>query len=283
MVRVVTIAMLSLLTLGNAQEDRIAVKNEIIKSVEEVDKAREEMIRELAQTISTIERERAVRGGESNTVPSGETKVMEAKAIGEIAESTAKVEIAKIQATTDIVKAIDCVAQIGSIDEAEASAVQSISAAVSSVEVAKADAFKTMIVSTGEVERSKNREGKQFIDDASALTVAKNVSAVKIAKAVSAVEIAKAVSAAELSRLLPHETLVKLLGVDYNTLSIKELEIKAAAAISTAVSKVEVAKANALIDIARVVAYIEMVKELDDEITLPKSSYPTKFLKYKGE
>lgn len=267
-----------------ATEDREAIKQEILKSLEAVDQARHEMMRELMQTVATIEAERAAVRGDSLSGSSSETTIVEAKAVGDIAVSTAKVELSKVEASKRIHQAIDKVSKVTgeeALEDAKAKAVQTISDAISLVEITKVGALKEMIQATGKVEQSKLRQGKTLIDDASAITVAKNVSAVKIARAVSAVEIAKAVASVELGQMLPDEKLAALLGVNYKHIPMAQLEVKAAAAISTAVSRVEVERAKALADIAHIVAFVEMAKGLKNSKRVPPSSYSREFLRYK--
>jgi len=153
--------------------------------------------------------------------------------------------LAKVDAKKKIAKAVDQVAisKKQAVPEEEIARIQQhamkeIAEAIAMVEVTKARATKAILHATGEAEMKKVSPVQTFVDEEAAVTIAKNRSAVKIAKAVSAVEVAKAASRVELIRSLDPQEL-RTLVQENEALSLDQVKAKAQAAISTALSKVE--------------------------------------------
>ena len=279
----------------HAEDTRDQVRNEILKSFDEVDQARQTTIDELQKTVKSIEDARALREGEAQTQKSIKTKIVESKAIGNISQSTATVEIAKIQAKGKIIKAIVRVetlesgkATLEKIETEKAIAAKKIVKAIATVEVVKAKAARTIIEATKQVEISKTKEKYDVLDDASALKIAKNISAVKIAKSVSAVEITEAVSKVEIAKALIDDNIVLSMKEQYKDLTLDEIKSKAKADISTITARMEVTRAKALSDIAQIVSFVEIAeaiksqKENEESIRSDNkiSTYPKEFIKW---
>lgn len=280
-----------------AEDTRDQVRDEILKSLNEVDKARQTTINELKETVKNIEDTRAQRGDVNQTEKSIETKIVEVKEIGNIAQSTATVEIVKINAKEKTVHAIIKVEGVESekstaikIENEKALAVKEIVKAVSSVEIAKTHAARSIIRATKKVELSKTKEKYKLTDDASALKIAKNIAAVKIAKSVSAVEITQAVSNVKIAKALLHEDVALSIDEQYKDLTLDEIKSKAKADISTITTRIEVLRAKALADIAQIVSFVKIAEAIklqnkNEESIKPDNkrlAYPQKFIRYKG-
>ena len=258
-----------LLSQLQAEDTRDQVRNEILKSLDEVEKARQVAIDELRVTVKNIEDARKGSSDINQTMKSNATKIAESQALGNIAASTATVEIAKIHAKDKIIKAIVSVEGIESknithkkVDTKKALAVKKIVSAIATVEIAKAKAARTIIKATEKVEISKIKKKYHFIDDASALIIAKNISAVKIAKSVSAVEITKAVSNVKIAKALLDKNIVLSVQKQYKGLTLDEIKAKAKADISTITAKLEVMRAKALSDIAQIISFVEITEAI---------------------
>ncbi len=181
-----------------AEDTRDAVREEILKSIDAVEQARQDAVNELRETVRDVESARAMREGEQRTEETIQTKVLESQAVSKIEKSTALVEKAKINAKESIEKAVSKVEKVkaekGTVTEvetAEIQAVESIAKAVSSVEIAKAKAAKVIIEETGKVELSKMQLEQKPMDEAAALTTAKNISVVEVTRTVTVVEVGK--------------------------------------------------------------------------------------------
>lgn len=280
-----------------AEDTRDQVRDEILKSLNEVDKARQVTIDELKETVKSIEDTRAQRGDTNQSEKSIETKIVETEEIGNIAQSTATVEIAKINAKEKTVHAIIKVAHVESekataikIENEKALAAKEIVKAVASVEIAKAHAARSIVEATKKVELSKTKEKYKLVDDASALKIAKNASAVQIAQSVSAVEITQAVSNVKIAKALLNENVTLSLEEQYRDLTLDEIKSKASAKISTIKARMEVLRAKALADIAQIVSFVKIAEAIklqnknEESIKADnkRSAYPQKFIRYKG-
>ncbi len=279
----------------HAEDPRDQVRNEILKSFDETDQARQTTINELQKTVKSIEDARAHRDGENRTETSTETKIVESQAIANISQSTATVEIAKIHAKGKIVKAIVRVEGMESanaapvkIEKEKALAVKKIVKAIANVEIVKTKAARTIMEATKQVEISKTQDKYNLLDDASALKIAKNISAVKIAKSVSAVEITEAVSKVEIAKALMDENIVLSMKEQYKDLTLDEIKSKAKADISTITARMEVMRAKSMSDIAQIVSFVEIAEaikkqnenkeeiERDDK----RSTYPKQLIRF---
>lgn len=276
-----------------ADETREHVQAEILKHLDEVERARAEVIRALERTVKEVDEARAkaslIRG------ESIQTQITEAESIAKIAEATALVELAKVDAKKRIAKIVDRAEVMSQEAESEvvrekirAEAIKEIAAAVAQVEITKAQATKVILEVTGDVERSKVVPQAAYVDGQSALTIARNKSAVRIAKAVSAVEIAKAAARVELARTdTPH---AKNSVAHGDAPGLDVLRAKAKAAISTAMASVEVAHANAVAEVANEVSAVEIAeksaaKALQTSLRHQgaKPAYPKHFLYFKKQ
>jgi len=290
------LAICALLSLQlHAEDTRDQVRNEILKSFDEANQARQTTINELEKTVKSIEDARSERGDINETKKSMETKIVESEALGNIAKSTAAVEIAKIHAKETMIKAIIKVESVKpkketpqKIENEKALAAKEIAKAISSVEIVKAHAARSIINATKKVEISKTKEKYNLADDDSALKVAKNESAVQIAKSVSAVEIAQAVSEVGITKALLDENVKVKVKEQYKDLTLDEIKSKARAEISMIQATMEVRRAKSLSDIAKIVSFVKIAEaiklqgkndgsiETDDK----KASYPKKFLRF---
>jgi len=278
----------------NAEDTREQVRAEVLKSFNEADAARTQAVRELDETVKSIEEARAQRTDINLSETSTQTKIVESEEIANIANSVAKVEIAKVNAKEDIVKTIIKVEGSAS-DRSDAEkkelktiATQKIAKAIVSVEIAKAKAAKTIIQATKRVELAKTEVPSKHIDNASALTIAKNNSAVQIAKSVSAVEIAQSVSNVQITQALLDEDIRLQIKKKYRDLSMDEIKAKASAEISTITAKIEVDHAKALSDIAKIVSFVKIAEAIKKEEQTKEHqktkkdyvTYPKKFIIY---
>jgi len=280
-----------------AEDTRDQVRDEILKSLDEVEKARQITINELRETIKSIEDAREQRGDENETGKTIETNIVESQALATIAQSTATVEIAKVNAKEKMLNAIIKVeglevrkASSGKIENEKALAAKKIVKAISSVEIAKAHAARSIMNATKKVEISKTKEKYKLVDDASALKVAKNISAVQIAKSVSAVEITQAVSNVKIAQALLDEDVELSMEEQYQDLTLDEIKSKAKADISTITARMEVLRAKALADVAQIVSFVKIAEAIKlqnkNEESIKTSNkilaYPQKFIRYKG-
>lgn len=281
----------------NAQDTRDQVREEILKSFDEANQERAQAVSELDETVKNIEEARAQRTDTNLSESDTQTKIVESEEIAKIAQSVAKVEIAKVSAKEQIVLTI--IKEDGADSEKtdavkqelkKAIATQKITKAIVSVEIAKAKAAKTIIKATKRVELAKTKAPSKLLDDASALTIAKNKSAVQIAKSVSAVEIAKSVSDVQITQALLDEDVRLKVKKQYSDLSMDEIKAKASAEISTIMARVEVDHAKALADIAKIVSFVKIAEAIDaqdkntesQKIKKAHVTYPKKFRVYKA-
>ena len=98
---VLSIWTLMLLQL-NAEDTRDKLREEILKSFNEAEQARTQVISELGETVKSIEEARAQRTDSNFSETSTQTKIVESEEIAKIAHSVAKVEIAKVNAKENI-------------------------------------------------------------------------------------------------------------------------------------------------------------------------------------
>ena len=281
----------------NAEDARDKVREEILKSFDEANHARAQAVSELDKTVKNIEEARAQRADANLSETAAQTKIVESEEVAKIAQSVAKVEIAKVNAKEQIVLTIikedgrdtdktDAVKE----ELKKAIATQKITKAIVSVEIAKAKAAKTIIKATQRVELAKTEVSSKQLDDASALTIAKNNSAVQIAKSVSAVEIAKSVSEVQITQALIDEDIRVKVKKQYRDMSMDEIKAKASAEISTIMARVEVDQAKALADIAKIVSFVKIAEAINAQDKKTESqkmkkahvTYPKKFRVYKA-
>jgi len=282
----------------HAEDTRDQVRNEILKSFDEAGTARQIAIDELRETVQSIEDERAQRGDKNQSEETMETKIVKAQALGNIAQATAIVEIAKHNAKEKMVKAIIRVEGVKpeeatplEIANENALAVEKIVKAITTVEIAKAKAAHTIMNETKKVEFSKTNNKNDLSADASAQKIANNISAVKIARSVSAVEITEAVSKVEITKALLDEDVELSVKDEYKDLTLDEIESKAKADISTIQARMEVARAKALSDIAQIVSFVKITEAIKSQNEKKESikaknknsTYPKKFIKFNVE
>ena len=193
-----------------AEDTRDAVQEEILKSIDAVEQARQDAVNELRETVRDVESARAMREGEQRAVETIQTKAVESQAVNKIEKSTALVEKAKINAKESIVKAVSEVEKVEvELETAKMQAIQSIAKAVSSVEVAKAKAAKVIIEETGKVELSKMQPEQKPMDEASAPTVAKNITVVEVSRTVTIVELEKVLESSDEDEISPKKNKIK--------------------------------------------------------------------------
>ena len=199
-----------------AEDTRNAVQEEILKSIDAVEQARQDAVNELRETVRDVESARAMREGEQRTEETIQTKAVESQAVSKIEKSTALVEKAKINAKESIVKAVAEVEKVkaekgtvAEVETAKMNAVQSIAKAVSSVEVAKAKAAKVIIEETGKVELSKMQPAPEPMDEVAAPIPAKNITVVEVTRTVTVVELGKVLKSSDEDEISSKENKIK--------------------------------------------------------------------------
>lgn len=253
--------------LSQIMADTSPEYTEMMEAMDKLNKKQEVLFQRVQSKVEQVDEARSLSLLDGNKTQSIDSKIIEANAVGDIAESVAKVEIAKIQAKDTLLKEVKNVEMAKAegnlsqeeVEKVEAKAVSTMAKSLVNVESSKLDAVETLAEATKKVEISKTEPAKTLVSPESALSVAKSVAAVKVAKAVSAVEITQAVSDVENSEV-KEESLI------YPRKSLAEVEAEARALIAQEVAKVEIAKANALANIARVVASVEIAKARESQI-----------------
>ncbi len=199
-----------------AEDTRDAVQEEILKSIDAVEEARQDAVNELRETVRDVESARAMREGEQRTEETIQTKAVESQAVSKIEKSTALVEKAKINAKESIVKAVSEVEKVkaekGTVAEvktAKMQAIQSIAKAVSSVEVAKAKAAKIIIEETGKVELSKMQPAPKPMDEVARPIPAKNITVVEVTRTVTVVELGEVLKSSDEDGITPEKNKIK--------------------------------------------------------------------------
>lgn len=199
-----------------AEDTRDAVQEEILKSIDAVEQARQDAVNELRETVRDVESARAMREGEQRTEETIQTKAVESQAVSKIEKSTALVEKAKINAKESIVKAVSEVEKVkaekGTVAEvktAKMQAIQSIAKAVSSVEVAKAKAAKIIIEETGKVELSKMQPAPKPMDEVARPIPAKNITVVEVTRTVTVVELGEVLKSSDEDGITPEKNKIK--------------------------------------------------------------------------
>ena len=193
-----------------AEDTRDAVQEEILKSIDAVEQARQDAVNELRETVRDVESARAMREGEQRTEETIQTKVVESQAVSKIEKSTALVEKTKINAKKSIVNAVSEVEKVEvELETAKMQAIQSIAKAVSSVEVAKAKAAKVIIEETGKVELSKMQSTPKSMDEVAAPIPAKNITVVEVTRTVTVVELGKVVKTSDENEIIPEKNKIK--------------------------------------------------------------------------
>ncbi len=196
-----------------ADDARDAVRNEILKSVNVVEQARQDAVNELAETVKDVEDARAKREGEPQSEETPQIKAVKAQAITEIEQSTKVLDKTKITAKESIAKAVAEVgkaetekATLTEIETAKMNAVKTMAKAVSSVEVAKAKTVKVIIEETGKVEISKTKTESKPIANEPVVVAVKKIAVVERVNAGSKVEIVKV---SEVSEMIPPKAKIK--------------------------------------------------------------------------
>ena len=263
----------TLTLLSAAQKDTnipAYMRKNIHDAVKRVETAREETFTALKSMVASVDK---ARNSSSDNNRSIYTKIIETRALSQIANHTANVEITKAKAMLLITQAIDTL---------DPSSMQIIANAVASVEIAKAKAKKAIITATKKVEISKTKPSIEIKHPQETLTIAKNLSAIQIAKSVAKAALAKAVSDVEVSKSSienrPSASTKNVTKGDQKML--EDIKAKAKANISSYLANIEVTKFNMLVKIAQEVAKVEVAKrkrngmsttEVDDTNTYPNT------------
>jgi hypothetical protein len=199
-----------------AEDARDAVRDEILKSVDAVEQARQDAINELRETVRDVECARAMREGEQNIEETSQIKVVESQAIAEIKHSTELLEKMKIKAKETIAKAVAEVKKVqiengtvAEVETAKRNAVQTIAEAVSSVEVTKAETAKVIIEETGKVELSKIEAEPKPIHNESAVIVVKKVSVVESSNERITIETVKVLKLSDVNEMSSQKDKIK--------------------------------------------------------------------------
>ena len=199
-----------------AEDTRDTVRDEILKSVDAVEEARQDAVNELAQTVKDVEDARGKREGEPESEETPQTKAVESQAIAEIKQSTESLVKTKIKAKKAIVKAVAEVEKVQTengteteIETAKMHAVKTMAKAVSSVEVAKAETAKVIIEETGKVELSKIEEEPKPVHKESAVIVVKKVAVVETAHSTTMVETVKVLQLSDINEITPQKNTIR--------------------------------------------------------------------------
>ena len=259
----------------------------VIKSVDEIDRARQKAIEVLRASIAKAERERDIRmggGNDSQAVESTESKITESLSAADVTRAAASVEVAKARASTKIAKAVASVEKARNsltqksdgknpeLEKAKREAAGKIHQAIASVEAAKEKAAEQITKAGKTVASDKSRPAQKVLAYPNeALTVANGVSAVEIARSVSAVKISRAVSAVEITKTIADTRSPEpaagtdRIHLERQRVPLEEVKAKAAASIANSIARVEVTKANALADMAKAVAIVKMAEIMDEQ------------------
>jgi len=222
----------------------------LTETVDNVEKARKDAITALNTMVAKVDiSQKDNKNTKEDSIP---TQIIETHALGEIAISTADVEIAKAKAIAIISKAIDSIKEASketkvSIQE---KALKSIIQAVSSVEIAKAKASKKIVKATERVQLSKTQEAKKLEHPKETLAIAKNLAAMQIAKSVSDVEIAKAQSLIDITNSSTE-----------NTKKLKDIKEKAQENISKYLRELKKIKTKVIDEISIQMKTMNILKE----------------------
>jgi len=227
-------------------------------AVENVEDARKEAVKALNTMVDKVDISK--KNNTSTQENSLTTQIVETHALGEIAISTAEVEIAKTKAIAVITQAIDSIEKASkeSKNAVQEKALALIVEAVSSVEIAKAYASKKIVEATQRVEISKTQAPKPLEHAEETLSIAKNLTAVQIAKSVADVEIAKSQSLIDITRssmesMMPMST--------ENTKKLEEITAKAKENISTYMTQLETIKSKVIDKISLKMKDINLLNE----------------------
>ena len=253
----------TLLTSSLAFADMSDLSKYLTDAVDSVEDARKDAVTALNIMVDKVDisKENSTKSDINTEENSISTQIVETHALGEIAISTADVEIAKSKAIATITRAIDSIekASIQHKDSIQEKALEIIIQAVSSVEIAKANASKKIVEATQRVEISKIQAPKTLKYPEETLSIAKNIAAVQIAKSVADVEIAKSQSLIDITQssmesLMPLST--------ENTKKLEEITDKAKENISSYISELEIIKTKV---IDRISEQMKDINILDDE------------------
>ncbi len=227
------------------------------EAVESVEKARKEALDALDTMVKKIDLHKESNAKEEDSIS---TQIVETHALGEMAKSTADVEIAKTRAIVQISKAVDSVDNANEKDRQRAkdAALEVIIQAIASVEIAKAKASKNIVEATKRVELSKICPEKVIPHEKETLSIAKNIAAVQIAQSVADVQIAQANSLIELARSSIKNIKSPLSKEEKEKL--QKIKAEATAKISSYLSRLEVLKAEISTKIADEIAKVEIAE-----------------------
>ncbi len=277
-------------TVEEKPYSRETVAQEILKEVRDVERAR-------AKTIKAMERYRdeilSLRNGEvKKGAPSAHERIVEAQSVAQIADETAKVEVKKAMAAHRIAEAVDKVERLKrsgadkkAVAQAHRDALRTIARNVADVKKTEAEATRKIVALSVASEKRKATP-VEYPNVEAVLVETEAKAKVKIAKAVTAVEIAKAVEKAETLKRLPPEALHEALS-KYADMPLEKFEALMHARIVEIAAQVEIARAEALKEIAQIVATVEAVRHMHKGDALSKKgttlpeSYPKRLLRVK--
>lgn len=226
-----------------ASADMSSFSQYLTDAVDSVEDARKEAVTALNTMVNKVEiSQKNSTSTEENSIT---TQIVETHALGEIAISTADVEIAKAKAIATITKAIDSIEKATKETKiaVQEKALEIIVQAVSSVEIAKAHASKQIVEATQRVEISKTQVPKALEHSEEILSIAKNLAAVQIAKSVTDVEIAKSQSLIDVTRS-SMESMTPL--STENSKKLEEMKNKAKENISNYITQLEKIKTKVI-------------------------------------
>lgn len=229
----------------------------LTEAVESVEKARKEALDALDDMVKKVD---LARESDPETENSISTQIVETHAIGQMAKSTADVEIAKTKAIAIISQAVDNIdhADIGDRKKVQEASFAMIIQAIASVEIAKANASKSIVEATKRVELSKTTATKTIPHEKETLSIAKNIAAVQIAQSVSDVEVAKSNSIIEMARS-SMENIKSPLSKEEEE-KLESIKAEATAKISSYLTKLEVLKAELTTKIAEEIVKVELAE-----------------------
>jgi len=257
-------------------------RDSVVQSVSELERARQNALEALRESVAKMAHERAIRLGDYNHSLAQEhetEKISETLAAADVVKAAASVEVAKAKAGRDIAQAVASVEKVKNsqqkdapnskvLQQVEITATKKIAHAIDSVKKAESDAAQQVERAGRNALATQHRpvvlahpqEALSVAHDVGSVEIARAVSAVKIARAVSAVEITRSIVDAEASKPLDESAAFQPLPGD---LPLDRVKANAAAAIANSVAKVEISKANALADIARAVAITQIAEILE--------------------
>ncbi|RLA74325.1 MAG: hypothetical protein DRG30_05430 [Epsilonproteobacteria bacterium] len=229
----------------------------IAKAVAYVEVAKANAAAKIAEAVASVKIATQMLSSEDGQ-NKGKLKKTKAEAFAKISKAVASVEIAKANATEQIISATE------------------------SVELSKSESPKTLL---------HPKEALSIAKNISAVEIARAVSAVEVARAVSTAEIAQLLPRVETRTL--HKTANAPHPTPHHT-SPNRVKVKSVTKITNSIVTVEIDKANAIADIANTIASMEMaraLKKCENDLENKNSNskyrkknsqtYPTIFLRFK--